>query len=153
MPSRRTILAAGAHACTAALAASALPLPLAGTEAPQRFMLIGLTGAESPSRASLLFAWANALADARHTVRIDLAGDAVALIQSQVTEGLRAPGLPPLEDIMAGTRDHGIPIFVCRPCAAARGVTDLDLEGRNAQYTNGPAMAAAMEWAGKVLVV
>jgi sulfur relay (sulfurtransferase) complex TusBCD TusD component (DsrE family) len=61
--------------------------------------------------------------------------------------------LPPLKDIMAATQNHGIPIFVCRPCAAARGVTDLDLEGRNAQYTNGPAMAAAMEWAGKVLVV
>jgi hypothetical protein len=32
-------------------------------------------------------------------------------------------------------------------------LTDADLEGRNAQFTNAQAMAAAMEWAGKVVVV
>lgn len=153
MPSRRTLLATGAHACTAALAAAALPFPLVPSGAVQRFMLIGLTGTENPSRVSLLFAWANALAEAGHTVRLDLAGDATVLIRSAATDELRAPGLPPFKDIIAKTRDHGVPISVCRPCAEARGVTEADLESWNAQYTNGPAMAAAMEWAGKVIVV
>jgi sulfur relay (sulfurtransferase) complex TusBCD TusD component (DsrE family) len=54
---------------------------------------------------------------------------------------------------MAKAVDHGIPISLCRPCATARGVTDADLEGRNAQFTNSEAMAAAIAWATKVLVV
>ena len=153
MPTRRSLLAAGAHACTAALAAATLPSALSATGDPQRFMLIGLTGPEDPTRASLLFAWANALAEAGHTVRLDLAGEGTLLMRAHVTDSLRAPGLPPLQTILAKTLDRGIPVFLCRPCAAARGITDADLEGRNAQFTNAQAMASAMEWAAKVLVV
>ena len=116
-------------------------------------MLIGLTGPEDPSRASLLFAWANALAEAGHTVRLDLAGDGTLLMRSQLTDSLMAPGLPALKNIMSKAQDHGYPIYLCRPCAMARGVTEADLEGRNAQFTNAEAMAAGMAWAGKVLVV
>jgi uncharacterized protein involved in oxidation of intracellular sulfur len=153
MPTRRHVLASGTHACTAAFAAAALPLfGVHGTDA-QRFMLIGLTGTDNPSRASLLFAWARILAEANHAVRIDLAGDGALLIRRSVADELRAPGLPALNDLMAKAQDGGVPIYVCRPCAEARGVTDSDLDGRNAQYTNGPAMAAAMAWATKVLVL
>ena len=116
-------------------------------------MLIGLTGPEDPTRASLLFAWATALAEAGHTVRLELAGEGTLLMRAQLTDSLTAPGLPALKSIMAKVQDHGIPIFLCRPCATARGVTDADLEGRNAQFTNAQATAAAMEWAAKVLVV
>jgi len=131
----------------------ALPASLSATGDPQRFMLIGLTGPEDPTRASLLFAWANALAEAGHTVRLALAGEATRLMQPQVTDTLTAPGLPALRTIMAKTQDHGIPVFLCRPCALARGITDADLEGWKAQFTNAQAMAATMEWATKILVV
>jgi len=153
MPTRRDVLATGAHACTAAFAVAVLPVSLATTGEAQRFMLIGLTGPEDPTRASLLFAWANALTEAGHTVRLELAGEATRLMRPETTDTLTAPGLPSLQAIMAKTQDHGIPIFLCRPCALARGITDADLEGRNAQFTNGPAMAAAMAWAAKILVV
>ena len=153
MPTRRDVLATGAHACTVALAAAALPASLSATGDPQRFVLIGLTGPENPSRASLLFAWANALAEAGHTVRLELAGEGTLLVRSQAIENLVAPGLPALKSILAKVQDHGIPISLCRPCAMARGVTDADLQGRNAQFTNSQAMAAAMEWAAKILVV
>jgi uncharacterized protein involved in oxidation of intracellular sulfur len=153
MPTRRKLLTTGAHACTAALVAATLPDALSATADPQRFMLIGLTGPENPTRASLLFAWANALADAGHTVRLDLAGEATLLMRGQMADSLAAPGLPPLSSIIAKTQDHGIPVFLCRPCATARGITDADLEGRNAQFTNAQAMAAAMAWAAKVIVV
>jgi uncharacterized protein len=153
MPTRRAVLATGAHACTAVLAAAALPASLSATGDPQRFMLIGLSGPEDPTRASLLFAWANALAEAGHTVRVELAGEATLLMRPPLTDSLTAPGLPALKSIMAKVQDHGVPIFLCRPCAMARGVTDADLEGRNAQFTNAQAMAAAMEWATKILVV
>lgn len=147
------MLASGTHACTAALAAAAIPFPLSTAGDPQRFMLIGLTGPADATRASLLVAWANALGEAGHTVRVDLAGDATLLIRREVADALVAPGLPPFRDLMTKLLDRGIPIFLCRPCAMARGVTEADLEGQNAQFTNGPAMAAAMEWAAKILVV
>jgi uncharacterized protein involved in oxidation of intracellular sulfur len=153
MPTRRDVLSTGAHACTAALAAGALGLyPHAATEV-QRFVLIGLTGPGDPARASLLFAWASALAEAGHIVRVELAGDAALLLRREVADSLVATGLPPLRDIMAKAEAHGIPIFVCRPCAMARGVAESDLEGRNAQFTNAQVMAADMVWATKVLVV
>jgi uncharacterized protein involved in oxidation of intracellular sulfur len=153
MPTRRDILGAGTHACAVALASAALPASLARMGTAQRFMIIGLAGPEDPSRASLVFAWANALAEAGHTVRVDLAGEATLLLRPDLSDSLAAPGLPPLKSIMAKLQDRGVPVFVCRPCAQARGLTDADLEGRNAQFTNAQAMAAAMEWAGKVVVV
>jgi predicted peroxiredoxin len=152
MPTRRDILSTGAHACTAALALSFLP-PQPGPAEPQRFMLIGLTGPENPSRSSLLLAWAAALAEAGHTVRLELAGDGTLLMDRQLADSLAAPGLPPLRSILQKVEDHGVPIFLCRPCAVARGIEDADLDGRNAQFTNAQAMAAAMAWASKVLVV
>lgn len=151
MPTRRDLIATGAHACTAALAAAGLPVPLASSGDSQRFMLIGLSGPEDPTRASLLFALANALAEAGHSVRLELAGEATLLLRHPDT--LAAPGLPPLKTIMAKSQDLGIPVSLCRPCALARGVTDADLEGRNAQFTNAQAMAAAMAWAAKVLAI
>lgn len=153
MPTRRDVLSTGAHACTAALAAAALPLQLPTGTDPQRFMLIGLAGPENPARASLLVAWANALTEAGHTVRLELAGEATLLMRSQVADSVLSAGLPPFRTILAKAQDHGIPIFVCRPCATARGVSEADLDGRNAQFTNAQAMAAAMAWATKVLVV
>jgi predicted peroxiredoxin len=127
-------------------------MPSSASE-PQRFMLIGLTGPESPTRASLLLIWAHTLAEAGHNVRLELAGEATVLLRGQVADSLVSPGLPPFRDILAKVQDRGVPIFLCRGCAVARGITDQDLEGRNAQFTNGQAMAAAMAWATKVLVV
>jgi uncharacterized protein involved in oxidation of intracellular sulfur len=153
MPTRRDMLSAGAHACTAAFAVGALGLSVQPADGPQRFMLIGLTGPENAARASLLFAWASALADAGHSVRLELAGEATVLLRTQVSDSMAAAGLPPFREILAKAEAHGIPIFLCRPCALARGVTEADLEGRNAQFTNAQAMAAAMAWATKILVV
>jgi sulfur relay (sulfurtransferase) complex TusBCD TusD component (DsrE family) len=101
----------------------------------------------------MLFAWSHLLAEANHVVRIDLAGDGTLLMRREATDALQAPGLPPFREILAKSQDRGVPVYICRPCADARGITDADLEGRNAQYTNGQAMAAAMQWATKVLVV
>lgn len=153
MPTRRDLLSTGAHACATILAAAALPVSPPSPATPQHFMLIGLTGPEDPTRASMLFAWANALADAGHTVRLQLAGEATLLLLDQATDSVTARGLPALKTILGKTRDLGIPIFLCRSCAEARGVTDAALEGWNAQFTNAQAMAATMEWAAKVLVI
>jgi predicted peroxiredoxin len=153
MPTRRDVLATGAHACTAAFAVAALPGSIGTTSDAQRFMLIGLTGPDDPTRASLLFAWANALTDAGHIVRLELAGEATRLMLPQTSDALTAPGLPSLKTLMAKTQAYAIPISLCRPCALARGITETDLEGWHAQFTNASVMAATMAWAAKVLLV
>lgn len=153
MPSRRDVLSSGAHACTAALAAVALPLRFPEPGELQRFMLIGLTGPENPTRASLLMAFANALGEGGHNVRLELAGEGARLMRREVADSLVGVGVPPFRALLAKVQEQGIPIYVCRPCAAARGVTETDLAGRNAVFTDARAMAAAMAWATKVLVV
>jgi predicted peroxiredoxin len=153
MRTRRDALAAGAHACVAALALGTLPASLPAEPASQRFMLIGLTGPQDPARASLLLVWASALAAAGHTVRVTLAGDATLLLSRQLADTLLAPGLPPVKHLLGQVLDRGVPFFLCRACAVARGLAETDIEGRNAQFTNAEVMAADMAWAAKILVI
>jgi hypothetical protein len=78
MPSRREFLDQSGHSCTAALAAAALPAvaawPLRQSREPP----------QNPTRANFPFAWANALKDAGHEVRIEVAGDATVRAQRPV---------------------------------------------------------------------
>jgi sulfur relay (sulfurtransferase) complex TusBCD TusD component (DsrE family) len=37
--------------------------------------------------------------------------------------------------------DHSVPVYVWERCSFARGVTEADLQGKNAQFTN-PQIAA-----------
>jgi hypothetical protein len=61
----------------------------------QRFLLVGLVGSENPTRANFPFAWAAALREAGHEVRIELAGDATVLMRTVVANSLMPVGWPP----------------------------------------------------------
>jgi hypothetical protein len=116
MPARRSFLAQGGHTCAAAMAAATLPIAVAegmsNPEPAQRFLLIGLVGSKNPTRANFPFAWANALKDAGHEVRIELAGDATVLMRTVVADHLMPVGLPPFRETLAAAIAHGIPIYV-----------------------------------------
>jgi predicted peroxiredoxin len=60
----------------------------------QRFLLIGLCGSENPTRANFPFVWAAALKEAGNDVRIELAGDAVVLMRTAVSESITPVGCP-----------------------------------------------------------
>ena len=78
----------------------------------QKFLLIGLCGSENPTRANFPFAWAAALHDAGHEVRIELAGDATVLMRSVVAEHSTPVGWPPIAEALAKVIEKKIPIFV-----------------------------------------
>lgn len=113
MPTRRELVNAVQHACTALVAAAAVTGPaVAANEPKQRFLLVGLCGSENPTRANFPFAWAAALHDAGHEVRIELAGDATVLMRSVVASNINPVGWPPLGQAIARIIDYKIPIFV-----------------------------------------
>lgn len=114
MSTRREILTAAQHACTGfAVATAAFSNSAeAAEESKQRFLLVGLCGSENPTRANFPFAWAAALHEAGHDVRIELAGDATVLMRSVVAANITPVGWPPLAQAIAKVIAHQIPIFI-----------------------------------------
>ena len=115
MLNRRAFLHTGSHLCASVLAVSALAAaaqPAAGAGEGQRFLLVGLVGSENPTRANFPFAWAAALREAGHEVRLELAGDATVLMRTVVANSLMPVGWPPLRDALAKVVALQIPIFV-----------------------------------------
>jgi len=103
------------HSCAAAAAAVSLPAIAFGAESketPQRYLLIGLCGSENPTRANFPFAWAAALSEAGHEVRLELAGDATVLMRSVVAGNVTPVGWPPLSEAIAKVVRFKIPIYV-----------------------------------------
>lgn len=115
MASRRQAIANVLHSCAAAAAAAALPTIADGAQPsaePQRFLLIGLCGSENPTRANFPFAWASALKEAGHEVRLELAGDATVLMRSVVAKNVTPVGWPALSEAIARVIQHKIPVYV-----------------------------------------
>jgi hypothetical protein len=99
MLNRRAFLQTGSHLCASAMAVGAMAVaaqPTAGAVESQRFLLVGLVGSENPTRANFPFAWAAALREAGHEVRIELAGDATVLMRTVVANSLMPVGCPRL---------------------------------------------------------
>jgi hypothetical protein len=110
MPTRRET---AQHLCTALIASGGLAGPAFGASASkQRFLLVGLCGSENPTRANFPFAWAAALHEGGHEVRIELAGDATVLMRSTVAANVTPVGWPPLSQAISKVIEHQVPIFV-----------------------------------------
>jgi hypothetical protein len=115
MPSRRKAILSLLHSCSAAALAGTLPSAADGAQTgagPQRFLLIGLCGSENPTRANFPFAWASALKEAGHEVRLELAGDATVLMRTVVANSVTPVGWPALSEAIAKVIQHKVPIFV-----------------------------------------
>ena len=113
MTKRRDFLTKSAHACAAAITAGATVTTAAtGSAEGQKFLLIGLSGSENPTRANFPFAWAAALREAGNEVRIELAGDATVLMRSAVSNSVTPVGWPPFKEALAKVTELKIPIYV-----------------------------------------
>jgi predicted peroxiredoxin len=98
-------------------------------------LLVHIThGPEAQTRAALGFLVADAAVKGGHDVTMFLAGDAAYLIKDEVVGGLRGMGTGALEDSFASVVEAGVPIFVSGMSAKGRGVTDADLEDKNASF-------------------
>ncbi len=115
MTSRRKTISALLHTCAATAVAGAAPGISQGSKQqtePQRFLLVGLCGSENPTRANFPFAWATALKQAGHEVRLELAGDATVLMRTVVANSVTPVGWPPLSEAIAKVIELKIPIYV-----------------------------------------
>lgn len=82
------------------------------TAEAQKFLLIGLTGSENPTRANFPFVWSAALHEAGHEVRIELAGDGTVLMRTPVANSVTAVGWPPFREALAKVIEYKIPMYV-----------------------------------------
>jgi predicted peroxiredoxin len=69
-------------------------------------------GSDDPTKAAFAFLHANAFAEAGHSPRIFLLGEAVSLMRTPVAEAVVPVGWPPLREALARTIELGVPIFV-----------------------------------------
>ncbi|MGH7904428.1 MAG: DsrE family protein [Candidatus Dormibacteraceae bacterium] len=100
-------------------------------------LIVATAGSSDPSRASLPFhIAANGAAASGRRCGIVLAGDATEVLRTDIASAVKGLGVPPLEQLLAACLEHEIPLYVCRGCAEARGVTAAHLEGRNAVFIN-----------------
>jgi predicted peroxiredoxin len=98
-------------------------------------LLVHIThGLEAPSRVALAFLVAKSAVEAGHEVTVFLAADAVVLMKDDVIASLSGVGLGALSDHLPPLVEAGVPIYVSRLSANARGVTEDDLSGKGARF-------------------
>ncbi len=93
-------------------------------------------GAESPTKAAFPFLGAAGAISAGHQPQIILFGDAVSIMKNEVACSVFPKGWPPLNELIASVVEQNVPILVCGGCSTARGVTQADLDGKNAKFTS-----------------
>lgn len=104
-------------------------------------VLVHLThGPEAPTRAALGFSVARAALDEGHRVSIFLAGDAVQLLRDDVLNSLVGLGTGNLREMYDGIVAKGGRFYVSAGSSRARGVTELDLKGKPAEFAGPPQL-------------
>ena len=96
----------------------------------------GTHGTDDPTRASMPFHMALGAVEAGHTPEIGLAGDAVVCIKDNIINSVKGVGMPELKELFEKVLKEKIPIYIWGGCAEARGVSESDLEGKNAKIVN-----------------
>jgi predicted peroxiredoxin len=78
-----------------------------------KILYFATTGESDPTRASLpLHLAVNGSLEVGQTVGVVLAGDATELVKSDVRERLEGIGVPPMRELLAKARQHGVPLHV-----------------------------------------
>ena len=71
------------------------------------------SGPADPTRASIpLHLAVNGSVEIGQEVSVVLAGDATEFLLPGTVEAAEGPGLPPLRELFAKAREHGVPIYV-----------------------------------------
>lgn len=100
-------------------------------------ILVHLThGPEDPTRAVLAFLIAKSAKEEGHDVTLFLVGDAVYLLKDAAIESVVGVGLGPFKELFVFAVRARIPLHVSALSSKARGVTDADLQGKNARFSD-----------------
>jgi len=114
-------------------------------------LYVGTAGSDDPTRAGLPFNFALGAVEAGHQPMIFLAGEAAYLMKDEVAGAVMPVAMPPLKDMLAAVIAQRVPIFVWGKCSVARGVTDVDLKSKNAQFITPKIFAEKTAAADKVV--
>ena len=99
-----------------------------------KILMNAIHGPSNPTRATLPFLVAKGAIEAGHEVEIILAHDGSLLMKDALRENLFGVGMPPLKELFQYAVEHRVPIYVRGGCAKARGISEEDLEGKNAVF-------------------
>jgi uncharacterized protein len=91
-------------------------------------------GPEHPTKAALAFLVARAAQEEGHEVSLFLAGDAVQLLRDAVLDSLAGLGTGSLRESFDAVVSGGARIYASGMSSKARGVGDVDLEGKPVEF-------------------
>jgi predicted peroxiredoxin len=78
-----------------------------------QMLYMATAGTSDPTRASIpLHLAVNGSLEVGHEVGLVLAGDATELLDTAVRDTLEGVGVPPVRDLLAKARQHGVPVYV-----------------------------------------
>ena len=97
-------------------------------------------GPEDPTKATLAFLIARTAKEAGHDVSMILVGEAVYLMKDDVLASVAGVGVGSLKAQFEAVRGYNMPIYVSQMSSKGRGVTDLDLRGKNATFVLPPKL-------------
>ena len=91
-------------------------------------------GSDDPTRATFPFLSSQAFLDKGHDVGLALLGEGTYLMKDSIRDQVKGVGWPPLSEVMPKAILEGMKLYIWGGCAVARGVTEEDLEGKNAKF-------------------
>jgi uncharacterized protein len=99
-----------------------------------RFLVHIHTGTDNPTKAALGFLVAATALKEQHAVDLFLAGDGAELISDQAILKTTGVGTGKLSEHFMALRDGGARFYVSGMSAKARGITDVDLKDKPAEF-------------------
>ena len=90
-------------------------------------------GPEHPTRATLGLLVAKAAVDEGHEVTVFLAGDGVQFMRDEILDSTQGVGTGAARDHFDALQEGGVKFYVSKMSGNARGLSEADLEGKNAQ--------------------
>lgn len=115
-------------------------------------LLVHITsGPEDPTRAAMGFLVARHAAEDGHRVSLLLAADAVQLVREAVLDSLTGLGTGSLRESFDGLVDAGAQLYLSAMSSKARGVTEIHLEGKPAEFVLPSQLVALTFEADRVL--
>ena len=76
-----------------------------------KFHVTGTSGAEDPTKATLVFLHAKGAKEAGHDVSISLLGDSVVMLNPAIAKNIHGVGLPPLTELIDFAKENGILVY------------------------------------------
>lgn len=93
-------------------------------------------GPEHPTRVTLGLLVAKAAVDEGHDVTVFLAGDAVQFMRDEVLDSVQGVGTGSARDHFGALQSAGVKFYVSKLSSSARGLSESELEGKNAQMAS-----------------